>query len=96
CYTDAGYLTDVDDLKSQTRHVFVLSGGDVNRKSAKQSIFTNSFTEAEHIAPFDASKEAVWVRKFISRLGVVPTIDEPISMYCDNTEAITIANELGI
>ncbi|GJR60052.1 hypothetical protein Tco_1502214 [Tanacetum coccineum] len=44
----------------------------------------------------DASKEAVWVRKFIFRLGVVPTIEEPIKMYCDNTGAITIANELGI
>ncbi|GJV08561.1 hypothetical protein Tco_1346217 [Tanacetum coccineum] len=24
CYTDVGYLTDADDLKSQTRYVFVL------------------------------------------------------------------------
>nr|GEW58497.1 alpha/beta hydrolases superfamily protein [Tanacetum cinerariifolium] len=40
--------------------------------------------------------EAVWVRKFISWLGVVPTIKEPISMYCDNTGAIVIANESGI
>nr|GEY77020.1 hypothetical protein [Tanacetum cinerariifolium] len=52
--------------------------------------------EAEYIAAFDASKEAVWVKKFISGLGVVPTIEKPISMYCDNTEAITIANESGI
>ncbi|GKA00143.1 hypothetical protein Tco_0672693 [Tanacetum coccineum] len=29
-------------------------------------------------------------------LGVVPTIEEPINMYCDNTGAITIANESGI
>nr|GFB91452.1 retrovirus-related Pol polyprotein from transposon TNT 1-94 [Tanacetum cinerariifolium] len=65
-------------------------------QSAKQSIFTNSFTEAEYIAAFDASKEAVWVRKFISGLGVVPTIKEPISMYCDNTGEIAIANESGI
>nr|GEX57191.1 putative ribonuclease H-like domain-containing protein [Tanacetum cinerariifolium] len=26
CYTDAGYLTDADDLKSQTGYVFVLNG----------------------------------------------------------------------
>ncbi|GKF47235.1 hypothetical protein Tco_0137037, partial [Tanacetum coccineum] len=69
CYTDAGYLTDADDLKSQTGY---------------------------YIAASDASKEAVWVRKFISRLGVVPTIEEPIKMYCDNIRAITIANESGI
>nr|GEU91682.1 retrotransposon protein, putative, Ty1-copia subclass [Tanacetum cinerariifolium] len=33
--------------------------------------------EAEYITAFDAFKEAVWVRKFISGLGVVPTIKEP-------------------
>nr|GEX99166.1 hypothetical protein [Tanacetum cinerariifolium] len=49
-----------------------------------------------HLAAFDASKEAVWVRKFISRLRVVLTIEEPISMYCDNTGTIAIANESGI
>ncbi|GJW77847.1 hypothetical protein Tco_0139529 [Tanacetum coccineum] len=49
--------------------------------------------EASNIAAYDASKEAIWVRKFISGLGVVPIIEEPINMYCDNTRAITIANE---
>ncbi|GKD84533.1 retrotransposon protein, putative, ty1-copia subclass [Tanacetum coccineum] len=78
CYTNAGYLTDADDLKSHTRYVFVL-----NR-------------EAEYIATYDASKEAVWVRKFISRLGIFLTIEETINMYSDNTGAITIANEFGI
>ncbi|GKC11396.1 retrotransposon protein, putative, ty1-copia subclass, partial [Tanacetum coccineum] len=37
CYTDAGYLTDTDDLKSQTRYIFVLNGGAVDWKSTKQS-----------------------------------------------------------
>ncbi|GJS54477.1 retrotransposon protein, putative, ty1-copia subclass [Tanacetum coccineum] len=39
CYTNAGYLTDADDLKSQTGYVFILNGGAVDWKSAKQSIF---------------------------------------------------------
>ncbi|GKC26344.1 retrotransposon protein, putative, ty1-copia subclass, partial [Tanacetum coccineum] len=78
CYTDAGYLTDADDLKSQTGYVFILNGDD------------------EYIAAFDASKEAVWIRKFISGLGIVPTIEEPINMYCDNTGAIVIAKDPGI
>nr|GEZ14872.1 retrovirus-related Pol polyprotein from transposon TNT 1-94 [Tanacetum cinerariifolium] len=65
-------------------------------KSAKQSIFATSSVEAEYIAAFDASNEAVWVRKFIYGLGVVPIIEEPISMYCYNTRAIAIANESGI
>ncbi|GJW50470.1 retrotransposon protein, putative, ty1-copia subclass [Tanacetum coccineum] len=87
---------DADDLKSQTGYVFVLNGGAVDWKSAKQSIFATSSAEAEYIAAFDASKEAVWVRKFIYGLGVVPTSEEPINMYCDNTGAIAIANESAI
>nr|GEV17304.1 zinc finger, CCHC-type [Tanacetum cinerariifolium] len=79
-----------------TGYVFVLNGGAVDWKSAKQSIFATSSAKAEYIAAFDSSKEAVWVRKFIYGLGVVPTIEEPICMYCDNTGAITIANESGI
>nr|GFB77589.1 retrotransposon protein, putative, Ty1-copia subclass [Tanacetum cinerariifolium] len=32
CYTDAGYLTDAENLKSQTGYVFVLNGGAVDWK----------------------------------------------------------------
>nr|GEW71219.1 putative retrotransposon Ty1-copia subclass protein [Tanacetum cinerariifolium] len=59
-------------------------------------VYMVQLEEAEYIAASNASNEAVWVRKFIFRLGVVPTIEEPIKMYCDNTRAITIANESGI
>nr|GFA96349.1 hypothetical protein [Tanacetum cinerariifolium] len=54
------------------------------------------YEEAAYIVAFDASKEAVWVKKFIFGLSVVPIIEEPISMYCDNTRANAIANESGI
>ncbi|GKF84223.1 retrotransposon protein, putative, ty1-copia subclass [Tanacetum coccineum] len=96
CYTDAGYLTDADDLKSHTGYVFVLNRGALDWKSTKQSILATSSAEAEYIAAYDASKEAVWIRKFIYGLGIVAIIKEPIRMYCDNTKAITIANESGI
>nr|GEZ34957.1 hypothetical protein [Tanacetum cinerariifolium] len=83
---------------ANTKDTFLVYEGDLKREPriAKQSIFATSYAEAEYIAAFDASKEVVWVRKFISGLGVVPTIKEPISMYCDNTGAIDIANESGI
>ncbi|GJW40544.1 retrotransposon protein, putative, ty1-copia subclass [Tanacetum coccineum] len=92
CYTDAEYLTDANDLKYQTGYVFVLNGGAVDWMSTKQSIFATSSAEAKYIATLNAFKD----RKFIFGLGVVPIIEEPIKMYCDNTRAITIANESGI
>ncbi|GKC96999.1 hypothetical protein Tco_1162441, partial [Tanacetum coccineum] len=47
CYTDAGYLTDADNLESQTGYVFILNGGAVDWKSTKQSIFATSSTDAD-------------------------------------------------
>ncbi|GJT40870.1 retrotransposon protein, putative, ty1-copia subclass [Tanacetum coccineum] len=41
----------------------------------------------------EAEMETVWIRKFISRLGIVPTINKPIKMFCDNSAALLIANE---
>nr|GEV61212.1 hypothetical protein [Tanacetum cinerariifolium] len=96
CYTNAGYLMDADNLKSQTRYVFVLNGGVVDWKITKQSISATSSIDAEYIATFNASKEAVWICKFISGINVVPIIKEPITMYCDNTGAITIENDHGV
>ncbi|GJT72270.1 retrotransposon protein, putative, ty1-copia subclass [Tanacetum coccineum] len=92
CYCDAGFKTDRDDTKSQTGYVFVLNEGAVDWKSSKQSTTAMSATEAEYIA----TMKVVWIRKFISRLGIVPTINEPIKMFCDNSAALIIANELGV
>ncbi|GJT25666.1 hypothetical protein Tco_0895603 [Tanacetum coccineum] len=98
CNTKDMFLVyrDADDMKSQTGYVFVLNGGVVDWKSTKQSIFATSSTDARYIAAFDALKEAVWICKFISGLGVIPTVEEPISMYCDNTRAIAIAKDHGV
>nr|GEU92366.1 putative retrotransposon protein [Tanacetum cinerariifolium] len=88
------YLRNTKDM-FLTGYVFVLNGGVVDWKSTKQSIFSTSSTDAEYITTFDASKDVVWIRKFIYGLGIVPIIKEPISMYCDNTRAITIAKDDG-
>ncbi|GKB03109.1 hypothetical protein Tco_0831198 [Tanacetum coccineum] len=96
CYCDAGFTTDRDDIKSQTGYVFVLNGGAVDWKSSKQSTTAMSATEVEYIAATEATMEAVWIRKFILGLGIVPTINEPIKMFCDNSTALFFTNEPGV
>ncbi|GJS82680.1 retrotransposon protein, putative, ty1-copia subclass [Tanacetum coccineum] len=96
CYTDASWETDRDDLRSQSGFIFVMNGGAVDWKSYKQSTTAMSSIEAEYIAAAEAAMEAIWIRKFIYGLGVVPSIDKPMDMYCDNTGAITIADEPGV
>ena len=52
-----------------------------------------STTEAEYIATSDATKEVVWIKKFIFGLGVVPSSADPITLLCDNNGAIAQAKE---
>ena len=92
-YTDASFQTDHDDFKSHSGYVFCLNGGAVSWKSSKQETVANSTTEAEYIAASNAAKEAVWIRKFISDLGIVPSIVDPIELLCDNNGAIAQAKE---
>jgi hypothetical protein len=92
-YTDASFQTDADDFKSQTGYVFILNGGAVVWKSSKQETTADSTTEAEYIAASEAAKEAVWIRKFVGELGVVPSMADPITLHCDSTGAIAQAME---
>ncbi|KAL0291711.1 UNVERIFIED_CONTAM: Retrovirus-related Pol polyprotein from transposon TNT 1-94 [Sesamum radiatum] len=87
-YRDASFRSDGDDAKSQSSFVFKLNGRVVAWKSSKQDTTADSTTEAEFIATSEAAKEAVWMKNYIQELGVVPSIAEPVVVFCDNNEAI--------
>ena len=53
----------------------------------------DSVCEVEYIAALDATKKVVWLKKFITELGVAPSLDSPILPYCDSTDAIAQAKE---
>ena len=92
-YSDAVFQTDVEDSKSQSGYVFCLNRGVVSWKISKQDTVANSTTESKYIAASEAVKEAVWIKKFITGLGVVSSILDPIELHCDNNGAIVQAKE---
>ena len=92
-YTDASWNTDPDDSKSQSGYVFILNGAAVSWSSSKQCTVAKSSTESEYIAASEASSEAVWMKRFIVELGVVPSALDPLVIYCDNMGAIANAQE---
>ena len=53
----------------------------------------SSTIEVECIATSEVAKEAVWIKKFITGLGVIPSISDPGNLYCDNNRAIAQAKE---
>ncbi|KAL4368227.1 hypothetical protein GQ457_05G022170 [Hibiscus cannabinus] len=92
-YTDASFQTDKDDSRSQSGFVFCLNGGVVSWKSSKQDTVADSTTGVEYIAASEAAKEAVWIKKFITGLGVIPSISDVVDLYCVNNGAIAQAKE---
>ena len=81
----------MDDSKSQTGYVFILNGGAVSWCSSKQSVVAGSTCEAEYIAASEAANEGVWMKEFISDLGVIPSALGPMKVF--NTGAIALAKE---
>ena len=86
-YVDASFQTDQDDSRSQSGFVFVMNGGAVSWKSSKQDVVALSTTESEYVAASLAAQEAAWMKKFIDDLGVVPSIQDPLEIFCDNEGA---------
>ena len=74
-------------------YVFVLNGGAISWRSGKQSVVAQSSMESEYIAASEASNEAHWLKKFMIELGAFPSYNDIVSIYCNNTGAITNARE---
>ena len=91
-YSDSDYGGCLDSLKSTSGFVFMLANGAISWKSEKQSITASSTMEAEFVACFEASSHALWLRNFISGLGVVDSIAKPLKIYCDNTATVFFSN----
>ena len=51
-----------------------------------------STCEAEYIAASEAA-HGVWMKEFISDLGVIPSASGQMTIFCDNTGAISLAKE---
>ena len=90
-YSDSDFAGCVDSRKSTSGYIFMLAGGAVSWRSAKQTLITTSTTEAEFVSCFEATSHGVWLKSFISGLRIVDSISRPLRMYCDNSAAVFLA-----
>ena len=65
-YNGANWISDSDEIKSTSGYVFTLGGGVFAWKSSKQTLIATSTMELEFMALEYASKEAEWLRNFLS------------------------------
>ena len=90
-YSDANCGNDIDSRKSTSGYIFFISGGPISWSSKKQSTIALSSTEAEYMALTHASKEAIWLRRFLRELDFEFQEQEPTLIFEDNQSAIALA-----
>jgi hypothetical protein len=88
-FTDSDYAGDVEDRKSTSGYVFLMSSGAVSWLSKKQPIVTLSTTEAEFVAAAGCASQAVWMRRVLENLGLAQK--ECTTIWCDNSSTIKLS-----
>ncbi|CAK9818809.1 Retrovirus-related Pol polyprotein from transposon TNT 1-94 [Anthophora quadrimaculata] len=88
-YADADWGNCTEDRKSFTGYCFVLASAAVSWASKRQKTVALSSVEAEYMSMSEATKEAIYLRRFLQTLGF--ELQSKIQMYCDNQGAIKLA-----
>jgi hypothetical protein len=91
-YSDSDFVGYLNTGRSTSGYVFKLTGGDISWSSSKQSIMTSSTMYAEFVACYEATGQALWLKKFVPRLRVVDSIERPLKLYCDNEPVLYTHN----
>ena len=70
-FFDADWVGDLDQRIYTSGYVFNLLGGAISWMSKKQSIVALSTIEAQYMASTHARKEAVWLQRLCSSMGLL-------------------------
>ncbi|KAL0298537.1 UNVERIFIED_CONTAM: Retrovirus-related Pol polyprotein from transposon TNT 1-94 [Sesamum radiatum] len=90
-YSDASWITNVEDHSSTSGWVFLLGGGAISWASKKQTCITNSTMEFEFVVLAAAGKEAEWLKNLIHEIPLWPKPISPISIHCDSAATLAKA-----
>ncbi|XP_060668087.1 uncharacterized mitochondrial protein AtMg00810-like [Ziziphus jujuba] len=91
-YTDSNYARDLDDRKSTSGYVFMLSIGAMSWSSKKQPVISLSTTEVEFIAATLCVSQVIWLRRILE--GFKHAQHDSTIVYCDNSSTIKLSKNL--
>jgi hypothetical protein len=91
-YSNANWISDVDDIKVTSGYVFSFGGGAVSWRSCRQTILTRSIMEVELTTLDTATVESEWLRELLMDLPVVEKPVSAILLNCDNQTVIVKVN----
>jgi phosphoribosyl-AMP cyclohydrolase len=85
-FVDADWDRDMDHIRSTSEY-----GGVISWTSKRQSIVALSSTEAKYMETTHARKEAIWLHRLSSGIGLV---QQDVRIDCDSQSAIFLAKNL--
>jgi hypothetical protein len=87
-FVDADWAGDLDRRRSTSGYVFNLFGGEISWMRKRQVVVALSTIEAEYMEATHAIKEAVWLQRFCSSIGLVQQV---VRIECDSQSTIFLA-----
>ena len=91
-FPDSHMSGDVDSSRSTSGYVMTYVGGVVSWQSRLQKALALSTIEAEYMAVVEARNELIWMRDFLSELGMK---QETFLLHCNNQSVIHLAKKVA-
>ena len=91
-FTDSEMSGDVDLNRSTSGYVMTYARGAVSWQSRLQKPVALLTTKAEYIATVEVGKELIWMKNFLSKLGMK---QERFLLHCDNQSVIHLAKNVA-
>ena len=88
-YTNSDYDRDLDNRKSTSGYVFMLSSGAMSWSSKKQLVVSLSTTEPEFLVATSCAYQAIWLRRILE--GLSHAQHDSTTIYCDNNSTIKLS-----
>ncbi|VVA90822.1 unnamed protein product [Arabis nemorensis] len=87
-FSDSDFGGCHDSRHCTLGYAYLLNGGAISWKSQKSQLIYTSNMEVEYVACYEASIQGAWLRNFVSEFGPLSFVDKPLTLYCDNQDAI--------
>ena len=91
-YSDSDFAGCQDSRRSTSGYIYMLAGGAISWRSAKQTLVASSTMAAEFVACYEASNQGIWLRNFVTGLRILEGVERPLKIFCDNKSAVLYSN----
>ena len=91
-YYDSNFFGCQDSRKSTSDYIYLLAGGAISWKSAKQTLIASSTMATKFIACYEVSNHRIRLWNFVIRLRIVDRIERLLKLFYDNKSIVLYSN----